>query len=253
MEFSSARKVRETSAAVRDNITVNLDWPERYASVLMGVTIFTSGVRNLIDRPFLNVIKSAAGGYLIYRGLTGHCPLYSSIGKYNTTPLNVNIRSSFSVNRPREEVYRFWRQLDNLPSFMRHLKKVTVLSPKRSHWEVRLPGKVAKISWDAEIVEDQEGHMIGWQSVPGAMIHNAGKVEFRDMPDGGGTLINVVISYTPPAGGVGTAVGKLLNPVFENMVRKDVAYLKTYMETQGTLPDSSLSEYMFNHTEQQML
>ncbi|HEY1023756.1 MAG TPA: SRPBCC family protein [Sphingobacteriaceae bacterium] len=253
MESGFTKKIRHQNSTNRDNITVNLDWPERYASVLMGVTIFTSGIRNLGANPFPGLVKSVAGGYLMYRGVTGHCPLYSSIGKYNTTPLNVNIRHSFSVNRPREEVYRFWRQLDNLPAFMSHLKKVTVTGPRQSHWEVRLPGKVARLAWDAEIAEDQEGHMIGWQSVPGAVIHNAGKVEFKDTPDGAGTILDVVISYTPPAGGVGTAVGKLLNPVFERMVRRDLDNLKTYLEAQGTQPDSSMAEYMLNHTEQQML
>lgn len=217
-----------------DNITINLDWPERYTSVLVGASLFSSGLKNLISHPLTNLIKSAAGGYLLYRGLTGHCPLYSSIGKYNTTPRNVNIRSSFSVARPRTEVYDFWRQLDNLPLFMRHLKKVTVLSPVRSHWEVKLP--VAQVSWDAEIVEDQPGFMIGWHSVPGSTIHNAGKVEFRDAPGGNGTIVNVVISYTPPAGGLGTAVGQLLTPVFEKMVREDVGNFKSYMEGQGRVP-----------------
>ncbi|HEY1006511.1 MAG TPA: SRPBCC family protein, partial [Sphingobacteriaceae bacterium] len=99
---------------------------------------------------------------------------------------------------------------------------------------VKLP--VAQISWDAEIVEDQPGFMIGWHSVPGSTIHNAGKVEFRDAPGGSGTIVNVVISYTPPAGGIGTAVGQLLTPVFEKMVREDVSNFKSYMEGQGKVP-----------------
>lgn len=253
MESNFAHKGKYNSGITRNNITINLDWPERYASVLMGISLFASGIRRLTDRPVLNIVKSVAGGYLMYRGVTGHCPLYASIGKYNTTPRNVNIRNTFIVNRPRAEVYRFWRQLDHLPSFLSHLKSVTVLDAKRSHWEVKLPGKVAKISWDAEIVEDQEGYLIGWQSVPGAMIHNAGKVEFKDSPDGKGTILSIVISYTPPAGGVGTAVGRLLNPVFEKIVRKDISNLKSYLENPGTQPDSSLTEFMFSHTEQQLL
>lgn len=233
MNFQFQQKPRHVGVGINNNISTNLAWPERYISVLAGISLFSSGVKKLAKNPVKNFVKSAAGGYLLYRGLTGHCPLYSSIGKYNTTSLNVNIRESFTVNASRADVYSFWRKLNNLPLFMKHLKEVTVLDSKRSHWEVKLPVNVGQISWDAEIVEDQPGVMIGWQSVPGSMIYNAGKVEFKDMQDGPGTLINIVISYTPPAGGVGTAVGKLLNPFFERMVREDVSNFKHYVEIQN--------------------
>lgn len=232
MKLQYQQKPGYVGAALKDNISTNLAWPERYISVLAGISIFSSGIKKLGRNPVKSLVKSAAGGYLLYRGLTGHCPLYTSMGKHNTTSLNVNIRESFTVNASRTEIYSFWRKLNNLPLFMKHLKEVTVLDSKRSRWEVKLPVNVAKISWDAEIVEDQPGNRIGWQSVPGSMIYNAGKVEFKDLQNGEGTVINVVISYTPPAGGVGTAVGKLLNPFFANMVREDVTNFKNYLETQ---------------------
>lgn len=232
MSFQIQQKPRFVGAGINNNITTNLAWPERYISVLAGVSLFSSGIKKLGKNPVKSLVKTAAGGYLLYRGLTGHCPLYSTIGKYNTTSLNVNIRESFNVNASRADVYSFWRKLNTLPLFMKHLKDVTVIDSKRSHWEVKLPANVGQISWDAEIVEDQPGIMIGWQSVPGSMIYNAGKVEFKDMQDGPGTVINVVISYTPPAGGVGTAVGKLLNPFFEKIVREDVTNFKHFVESQ---------------------
>ncbi|HXI00862.1 MAG TPA: SRPBCC family protein [Sphingobacteriaceae bacterium] len=232
MELQYQQKPGFSGAASKNNISTNIEWPERYISVLAGISLISSGIKKLGKNPLKNLVKSAAGGYLLYRGLTGSCPLYSRIGKHNTTSLNVNIRESVTVKASRAEVYSFWRKLNNLPLFMKHLKEVTVLDSKRSHWEVKLPANVAKISWNAEIVEDHPGNMIGWQSVRGSMIYNAGKVEFKDLPNGEGTLINVVISYTPPAGGVGTAVGKLLNPLFEKMVREDITNFKEYIETQ---------------------
>jgi uncharacterized membrane protein len=232
MEFQYQRKPKYVGAALK-NTSGNIEWPERYISLLAGISLLSSGVKKLGKNPVKSLLKTATGGYLLYRGLTGSCPLYTSIGKFNTTSLNVNIRESFTVNAPRAEVYSFWRKLNNLPLFMKHLKEVTVYDAIHSHWEVKLLSNVAKISWDAEIVEDQPGYMIGWQSVPGSMIYNAGKVEFKDAGNGQGTVINVVISYTPPVGGVGTAVGKLLNPLFENIVREDVTNFKKYLETQN--------------------
>ena len=96
------------------------------------------------------------------------------------------------------EVYNFWRKLDNLPLFMNHLESVDLLDNERSHWVLKLPTGVAKVSWDAEIVHDIPGEMIGWSSLPGSMIDNAGKVRFRDTFNDQGTLVDVVISYQPP-------------------------------------------------------
>jgi uncharacterized membrane protein len=48
--------------------------------------------------------------------------------------------------------------------------------------------------------------MIGWSSLPGSIIDNAGKVRFRDTADGNGTMVDVMISYQPPAGGFGASI-----------------------------------------------
>ena len=209
---------------------INLEWPERYISIAAGARIALSGLAGIIKSPFSSIVKLGAGGYLLNRGVTGHCELYTRLGKVNTDPVNVNIRSSFTVDKPREEVYKFWRKLDNLPLFMQHLKSVEVIDEKRSHWVLKLPTGVAKVSWDAEIVKDEPNEMIGWSSVEGSMIDNAGKVRFKDAEDGKGTIIDVVITYQPPAGGVGLGVATVISPIFKKMVDDDVRNFKQYMD-----------------------
>jgi len=213
---------------------INLEWPERYISIAAGVKMSLSGLKNIFSSPFSSILKIGAGGYLLTRGISGHCELYSRIGKNSTEPVNVNVRSSFTINKPRQEVYDFWRQLDNLPKFMKHLQSVEVIDSKRSHWVLKLPANVTIVNWDAEIVHDEPGHAIGWSSLPGSILDNAGKVRFEDGEDSNSTVVDVVISYTPPAGGVGTALGHVLNPVFKNMVDEDVRNFKQYMDVDGT-------------------
>lgn len=208
---------------------INLTWPERYLSITAGVKLSLSGIRNLFKSPFASLLKLGAGGYLLNRGVTGHCELYSQIGKISTDPININIKSSFTVNKPREVVYAFWRKLDNLPLFMNHLESVDVLDNERSHWVLKLPTGVANVSWDAEIVVDAPDELIGWSSLPGSIIDNAGKIRFRDTANGG-TLVDLVISYQPPAGGFGASLAHVLNPVFKNMVNNDVQNFKQYMD-----------------------
>jgi uncharacterized membrane protein len=226
MENTALQRIPENKSGSAD---INLNWPERYISIAAGVKLSFSGLKNIFKSPFTSLLKLGAGGYLVNRGISGHCELYSQAGKINTSPVNVNIRSSFSIDKPRNEVYSFWRKLDNLPLFMNHLERVDVIDEKRSHWVLKLPTGVANVSWDAEIVNDEPGYMIGWSSLPDSIIDNAGKVRFRDT-ENGGTLVDVVISYQPPAGGFGASLAHVFNPLFKKLVDDDVQNFKQYMD-----------------------
>ncbi len=209
---------------------INLNWPERYISIAAGVKLTLNGLRHLFGSPFTSLLKLGAGGYLVNRGISGHCDIYSRIGKNTHEPVNINIRSSFKIDKPRTEVYDFWRKLDNLPLFMNHLESVEVIDNLRSRWVLKLPTGVGSISWEAEIVKDIPNESIGWSSLPESILDNAGKVNFRDSEDGKGTIIDIVITYQPPAGGVGASIASILNPVFKNMVDTDVRNFKQYMD-----------------------
>jgi uncharacterized membrane protein len=214
---------------------INVNWPERYISIAAGVKLTFSGLGNLFSSPLTSLLKLGAGGYLLNRGITGHCAVYTKIGKDTQEPVNINIRTAFTVNKPRKSVYNFWKKLDNLPLFMHHLESVEQIDNSRSHWVLKLPTGVGTISWDAEIVKDKPGEMIGWSSLPDSIIDNAGKVFFRDTEDGKGTVVDVVITYQPPAGGVGASIAHVLNPLFKNIVDTDVRNFKQYMDLENTL------------------
>lgn len=212
---------------------VNVGQGERIASAALGAWLLSSGLNNLFKHPINGLLKSALGGYLLYRGASGHCPLYESMGKTKgvTHTQNVNIRTGLIVNKPKDEVYAFWRKLENLPLFMKHLAGVTEIDSKHSHWEAVLPGNIGKIKWNAEIVKEEPGQLIGWQSIPNSMINNAGKVTFHEALGGEGTELEVVITYHPPAGEIGAGIAKAITPVFEKMIRQDIMNFKDYIET----------------------
>lgn len=230
MTTTALQRTTMQNGSAENQDPINLEWPERYVSIAAGVKLAFSGLTHIFKSPFTSILKMGAGGYLLNRGVTGHCELYTRLGKTSTEPVNTNIRTSFTVSKPRREVYEFWRKLDNLPLFMNHLESVEVLDDKRSHWVLKLPTNLTTISWDAEIVKDEPGEMIGWSSLPDSAIDNAGKVRFKDGPEPGTTLVDVVISYQPPAGGLGTGIAHILNPVFKRMVETDVRNFKQYMD-----------------------
>jgi len=226
-------------------LPVNVSWSERLASIAAGTQLISGTFRNITSHPFRNLLTTAVGGYLVYRGLTGNCPLYSYVNNITShdRTSNINIRTSVYVDKPRQEVYNFWRNLENLPLFMNHLKSVTNLNGNRSAWEAKLPGNIATVSWEAEIVNEDPGKVIGWKSVAGSDIDNAGKVEFMDSDDGRGTVIQAVISYLPPTGGyVKSKIVGLLSPVFEKLVRSDINNFKHYIENQAGSGANYLAE-----------
>ncbi len=222
---------RETNTAHASY--VNIAPVERIVSGAVGGLLLFNGIAK---KGKSGSAQAIAGAVLLFRAVSGYSVVYDAIGKERIPRVarNINIRTQLTVNKPRNEVYAFWRELENLPLFMSHIKNVDTIDDKYSVWKAKLPGKV-KIEWTAEIVKEEEDRFLGWSSIPNSTIDNAGKVEFKDANDGQGTEIDVTISYRPPLGIVGAGIAKLLNPVFENIVRNDIHNFKLFMET-GQLP-----------------
>jgi uncharacterized membrane protein len=142
--------------------------------------------------------------------------------------------ATVTIARPPEEVYRFWRDLRNLPRFMAHLAAVEPIDEQRSHWEAIGPGGIA-VEWDAEIVEDRRGEAIAWRSLPGADIDNSGVVRFVPAPGGRGTEIHVKLRYAAPGGRMGRAIAKLFGREPGQQTREDLRRLKQVLETGGVV------------------
>ncbi|GAA4313807.1 YgaP-like transmembrane domain [Compostibacter hankyongensis] len=210
--------------------TVNIGDTERTISVIAGSWLLASAFKS---RPFCgrNIRNGIAGAFLLYRGLSGHSLLYTCLGKQGRKPRSVNIRTSLIVNKPVEEVYAFWRELEHLPAFMRHLSSVKETSPGLSHWELELPGNLGRIGWDAEIVKEETNKMLSWKSVRDSVIENAGKVTFSDALGAQGTALDIMITYRAPGGDIGRNISRLLNPVFKKMVQQDLIYFKEFIES----------------------
>lgn len=226
---NSLKNILEGSL-LQEHDTLNVNTPERIASVLAGAFLAYKSIGTITRHPFLALHEALVSGLLVYRGVSGYCPVYAGLGKDSTDPSAIHITERFIVNKPKEEVYAFWRNFENLPKFMKHLASVEERDEKTSYWRANLPGEIVKLSWNAEITREEENAYIGWQSVEGSMVDNAGKIEFNDALNGLGTELNIEISYFPPAGSLGQGIAKLLNGVFEKMIRKDITNFKHFVE-----------------------
>ena len=140
------------------------------------------------------------------------------------------LHASITVNRPVADVYRFWRDLTNLPTFMAHLESVESTGRMRSRWTAKAPAG-RTVTWEAEMTDDTPNRLIAWRSLPGATVPNIGRVRFVEAPGGRGTEVHVEMEYEIPAGRLGALVARMFGEEPEQQVRDDLRRCKQVLET----------------------
>jgi uncharacterized membrane protein len=218
---------------------VNVGATERLISLAAGAILTGLGVSR---RDLRGVLIAGVGGGLLFRGATGHCMAYEALGidtTHDQTKLRGNgfrVTESFLIGKSPEELYKLWRNFENLPHIMTHLELVRVLDKRRSHWVATAP-RIAggTVEWDAEITADEPNRRIAWQSLPESAVDNWGSVEFVKAPGDRGTKVRVEMEYQPPAGQLGRLVAKLFGQAPEQQIREDLRRFKRVLET-GEVP-----------------
>ena len=142
---------------------------------------------------------------------------------------SIRVSKTFTINASPEEVYSFWRQLDNLPRFMRHLESVEPLGGRMSHWVARGPAGM-RVQWDAEMIEDTP-QRISWRSLERADVPNSGTVEFRPAPGDRGTELRVRLQYDPPGGKAAKWFARLFGEEPGQQLYEDLRRVKSLIET----------------------
>ena len=189
---------------------------------------------------------AAFGGLLVRRGASGHCHTYELFG-INTAGTGQDTRhalggnagvivdESVTINQPVEMLYRFWRNLENLPRVMRHLDSVERITDTLSRWRAKGPANTS-VEWNAEIINEVANKLIAWQSIEGSDVVSAGSVNFHDLGAGRGTRVRVRLQYNPPGGKVGAAIVKLVGSDAATEIREDLQQFKHMVEQNTANP-----------------
>ena len=215
----------------------NINDTERLASVVGGGTLLAWG---LARRNWDGLLMAAIGGGLVYRGATGHCDVYQALG-VNTSKrtgrnvsvpyeLGIRIDRSIAINKPPAEVYKFWRNLENLPKFMTNLESVKEIDNQKSHWVAKGPAG-STVEWYADVINEKENELIAWRSLSGSQVANAGSVHFEPTEGGQGTIVKIELQYEPPGGSLGAAFAKLAGKDPDRQIGEDLRRLKQLLET----------------------
>jgi uncharacterized membrane protein len=235
----------EDAREARARSTRNLGDFERWASMAAGAGLALYGVSRLKSTGW---VYAGLGALLLRRGVTAHCELYEAIGM-NTAgdggdtraalrgSRGVNVLESVTINRPIEQLYRFWRNLEHLPQFMRHLDSVEKITETISHWRARGPAGTI-LEWDAEIFNEVPNKLIAWRSLDGADVVSAGSVNFDRDAAGRGTRVTAHLQYSPLGGKVGAAIAKLFGSDAQTEIREDLRRFKQIVEA-GEVPTTT--------------
>jgi uncharacterized membrane protein len=153
--------------------------------------------------------------------------------------------ASITILKPAQEVYEFWRDFNNLPKFMRHVERLEVLSPVRSHWVVLTLGGV-RFEWDAEIIAEIPGRMISWQTLPGSELNQAGSVWFRPNAQDNATEIHVHLRFQTQMGKAAQFIGRKFAEFFgeepSQILNEDLQFLRGLLETGKVSPADPLPD-----------
>ncbi len=156
--------------------------------------------------------------------------------RINTLPYGygIKIKKAITVSAQAERLYLYWRNLQNLPRLFDDFVAVRVDDDIHSHWTLHAPGGML-LEWDAEITIDRPNEMVGWRSLEGADIANAGYVRFEKASGGRGTVVRVALQYNPPAGKFGAAISTVLGERPEGLIEEALRKFRQLMET-GEIP-----------------
>lgn len=216
----------------------NVAHAERWLSVIAGSALTAYGLKR---RSTSGLLAGALGAALVWRGATGYCPAYGAAG-FSTAEEDdgrrvsvrygrgIQVEKTVTINASPESLYQFWRNFENLPRFMENLESVEVIDSKRSRWVADGPAGM-DAGWEAEIINEIPNELIGWRSVDGSRISNAGSVHFTPAAGGRGTEVKVVLRYDPPGGKMGAVISRMFGEDPDWQVQEDLRRLKMLIET----------------------
>jgi uncharacterized membrane protein len=238
MELEFPQDVKEARVRAGRNISD----AERWLSIAAGMGLAAYGLTR--RRGTSGWMLAAFGGLLVRRGASGHCDTYELLG-INTAGTGQDTRRALgggagmivdervTINQPVELLYRFWRNLENLPRVMRHLESVERITDTLSRWRAQGPAGTV-VEWNAEVINEVPNKLIAWQSIEGSDVVSAGSVHFDDLGAGRGTRVRVRLQYSPPGGKVGAAIVKLVGRDAATEIRDDLRQFKQSVEQRTT-------------------
>lgn len=242
LRVSGAREITHGIGILTSDRSPGWVWSRVAGDVLDLSMVGTAMTKDENDRGRLNAATVALVGITALDIITSKGISSQQNERNGGHGSGIHIRRSITVGRPREEVYSFWHDFQNLPRFMKHLESVTDTGNGRTHWRAKAPAG-STVEWDAEITADQPNELIAWHSLGNSDVSNSGMVRFTNAPGGRGTEVHVDLRYDPPGGPLGALFAKMFGEEPGGQIADDLRRFKQVMEIgEVVVSDATVSE-----------
>jgi len=213
----------------------NVAQGERALSMMLGGSLLAMAISR--RGPGAIALGLASAG-LLHRGATGHCYGYQALGmstarsgqEQGARHYATEVQRSMTINRPADELYRTWRDPENLRRIMEHFADVRATGETTAHWKMPIP-MMGALQWDTRIIEERAGQMISWESLPGSSLQNDGRLQFSPATGNRGTVVTLRLRFNPPMGALGSMAAKTMRVVPSTIAMRALHRFKNLVET----------------------
>jgi uncharacterized membrane protein len=174
------------------------------------------------------------GAAILVRAIANR-PLGKLIGIAAAPEDGILVQRTIDVYADADEAYSAWREFENFPTFMSHVREIARIDDRRYRWTVDGPGNVP-VSWEAEVTADVPNELIAWHTAPDSLVQSTGVIQFEPTSYGG-TRVHIRMSYRPPANQVGHAVARIFGKDPQRQLDDDLQRFKAYVEIGKTAGD----------------
>ncbi len=147
------------------------------------------------------------------------------------------IEASVTIQRPVEEVFRFYRDFKNLPRFLGNVMDIEQIGPATSRWAIQGPLGI-RANWTMQVTEERTNEVIRYETATSPLLRTCWEIHFAPGSEAGETEVREVMKV--PLGRLGRAALALLGKFPAEEVAANLRRLKQVMET-GRVTDTSYS------------
>ena len=147
------------------------------------------------------------------------------------------IEASVTVRCAVAEVFRFYRDFKNLPSFLGDVMAIEQLDSATSRWTIQGPLGI-RANWTIKVTEERTNELIRYQTVTSPALRTCWQIHFAPGSAAGETEVREVMKA--PLGILGRAALALIGKFPAEEVASNLHRLKEVMET-GRVTDTSYS------------
>jgi uncharacterized membrane protein len=146
-----------------------------------------------------------------------------------------SIEATVSIHRPVEEVFSFYRDFRNLPSFLGDVMAVEPISPTTSRWTVQGPLGI-RVVWRIRVTEETPNRLIRYETIAPPGLRTTWEIRFASGNEAENTEIRETLKA--PFGKLGRAALALVGKPPAEEVASNLHRLKQILET-GKVTDTS--------------